>query len=249
MVAKDGAWTRGEPLRLEGVRVWRGGTEVLHGIDLALTPGRRYVILGPSGAGKSTLLRLLNRLEDPGAGSMFLGDRPYRSLSIREIRKNVGLVFQAPRPLPGTLAENLSYPSLVRGLRTPDAPAMAEALDDVGIEAGWLHREAAGLSGGERQRLAVALGAGPEVLAMDEPTSALDPASARRVASLLAARAEATGLRTVVVTHHRGHAPMLGDTGIRLEGGRIAEIGPLPNVLAGADPRLWGPVSPSEDTP
>lgn len=239
-------WRRGQSLLLRGVGVRRGETEILKGIDLAFEPSRRYVIVGPSGSGKTTLLRLLNRLEDPSGGEISLGGTPLKSLPIREVRAAVGLVFQVPRSLPGTLAENLSYPFSARKWAGPDEAAMAESLSEVGIDPRWLRRDVSGLSGGERQRLAiaVALGANPEVLAMDEPTSALDPASARKIVDLLAERTEAAGLRTIVVTHHRGHTPMLGDTAVRLESGRVVEVGPLAEVLARTDSAAWDGSSP-----
>src|SRR4051794_41431997 len=106
----ESAWPRGEPLRLEGVRVVRGGSEILRGVALAFEPGRRYVLVGASGAGKSTLLRLLNRLEDPAEGTVRIGSEDLKGLSVRLVRSRVGLVFQSPRPLPGTVLDHLPYP-------------------------------------------------------------------------------------------------------------------------------------------
>ena len=104
----ESAWPRGQPLRLEGVTVRRGSRKILKEIDLTFEPGRRYVLIGASGAGKSTLLRLLNRLDDPDSGRLMLGETKFTSLPIRVVRAGVGLVFQAPRPLPGSLLENLA---------------------------------------------------------------------------------------------------------------------------------------------
>jgi len=235
-------WPRGQTLSLAGVRLRRGSAEILRGVDLAFEPGRRYVLIGPSGAGKSTLLRLLNRLEDPSGGELRIGATPLTALPVRAVRRGIGLVFQAPRPLPGTVAGNLAYPFLVQGLDPPGPDALAEALEEVGLDPGGLDRDAAGLSGGERQRLAlaVALGIGPEILALDEPTSALDPAAARRVMDCLDRHARDRGLRTIVVSHHRGHAPRLGATAIVLDGGRVADQGPTAEVLARTDAAVWG---------
>jgi putative ABC transport system ATP-binding protein len=228
-------------LRLEGVRLRRGGREILDGIDVVFEPGIRYVLIGPSGAGKSTLLRLLNRLDDPSAGRILASDRPLASLPVRSVRRAIGLVFQSPRPLPGTLAANLAYPFEVRGLPGPDEAWMAGALTEVGLDPTWLDREAAGLSGGERQRLAlaVALGADPEILALDEPTSALDPVAAARVIEVLDRRVATTGLRTIAAAHHREHAPRLGDTAVVLDAGRVVDQGPIRAVLARADAAFW----------
>jgi putative ABC transport system ATP-binding protein len=234
----DPSWPVGRPMQLRGVRVRRGGAEVLRGVDLAFEPDRRYVLVGPSGSGKSTLLRLLNRLEDPAEGEILVGGAPLASLPVRAVRSGIGLVFQAPKPLPGSLADNLAYAHLVRNRPAPPADALAVLLVRVGLDPAWLDRPAAGLSGGERQRLAIAmaLACAPEVLALDEPTSALDPASARRVADLLADLAATTRLRTIAVCHAREHAPWLGDTTVVLEAGRVVTVGPTEDILASATP-------------
>ena len=239
-------WPRGLPLTLDRVEVRRGPISILRGVDLAFEPGRRHVLIGASGSGKSTLLRLLNRLEDPGAGRIAIGPTSLADLPARVVRSGVGLVFQSPRALPGTLGENLSYPFAVRGRPIPDGTELAEALAEVGLDPAWVDRDAANLSGGERQRLAIAtaLGAGPEILALDEPTSALDPSSAARVAAALARRSEIGGLRTIVVTHNRESAERFGDRGIRLESGRVVDEGPIGEVLARADASTWAEGSP-----
>ena len=236
------AWRRGQTLRLEGVRVRRGSAEILRGVDLAFEPGERYVLVGASGAGKSTLLRLLNRLEDPAEGEIRCGDMPLGAMPVPEVRRRVGLVFQAPRPLPGSAAENLAYPFVTRGLPIPGHEAMVASLEELGLEASTLDRDASGLSGGERQRLAiaVALGIGPEILALDEPTSALDPASARRVIDALDRRAREDGLRTIVATHHRDHARRLGGRAVVMEAGRVVAVGPTGEILDRVDATVWG---------
>ena len=237
---EESAWPRGKSLRLEGVTVRRGSNEILKGLDLAFEAGRRYVVIGASGAGKSTLLRLLNRLDDPDAGRVVVGVVPLASLPVRVVRSAVGLVFQAPRPLPGTLLENLAFPHAIRGRPVPETSKLGESLDEVGLDPSWLDRDASALSGGERQRLAIAtaFGLSPEILALDEPTSALDPASARKVADALARRSE-SGLRTIVVTHNREQAARLGDWTVRMEAGTVVDQGPTAEVLARADASVW----------
>jgi putative ABC transport system ATP-binding protein len=226
-------WPQGRAFHLEGVVVARNGTRLLDGVDLVFEPGRRYILVGPSGAGKSTLLRLLNRLEDPAEGRVTIGDHDLRTISPRLVRTAVGLVFQGARPLSGTVADNLAYPFGVRGMRASSKPDLAAALSATGLDPGWLGRDASALSGGERQRLAlaVALMIPPEILLLDEPTSALDPESVRTVVELLDRLAKGSGLRTIAVSHHRGHAPFLGDTAVIMERGRVKEKGPAADVL------------------
>ncbi len=231
------AWPRGQALRLEGVKVHRGGSEILRGINLSFEPGRRHVILGASGSGKSTLIRLLNRLDDPDSGEIRVGEVSIRSLPVLDVRRSVGLVFQSPRPLPGSLGDNLVYPFEVRKAPRPDRSKQLASLAEVGLDPAWLDRDASQLSGGERQRLAIAaaLGLDPEILVLDEPTSALDPISSRQVADLLDRRSRADGLRTIIVTHDRAQASRMGGWGIRVEAGTIGDEGPILDVLGRAD--------------
>ncbi len=240
------------PLILHDVHARRAGTEVLSGVSLEFPAGSRTTIIGPSGAGKSTLLRLLNRLADPSSGRIILGETPISAYPVTTLRRTIGLVLQAPRPLPGLVADNLAYPRRVGSahrLRPPgrwaeptlrDSPD-AEALAEVGLDPSWLGRDAAGLSGGERQRLAlaVALGVGPAILGLDEPTSALDPSSARRVADALRLRSDRDGLTTIAVTHNRDHAAWLGDVTVVLDSGRVVDLGPSAEVLARDDASFW----------
>jgi ABC-type methionine transport system ATPase subunit len=191
-------------------------------------------------------LRLLNRLDDPDSGRLTIGDINLAKLPVRVVRNAVGLVFQAPRPLPGTLLENLAYPFEVRGLDRPETEILRPALEEVGLDPNWLDREVSALSGGERQKLAIAtaLVIEPEIIGLDEPTSALDPASARKIAELLERRSE-TGLRTIVVTHNREQAARLGDWTVRLEAGKVVDQGPTAEVLARADEMVWADSSES----
>ena len=232
-------WPRDQPLILDAVFAHRGGTEILRGLSLTFPTGGRTTVIGPSGAGKSTLLRLLNRLADPSAGQIRIGETPINDFAVTTLRRRVGLVFQSPRPLPGTVAENLGYPYEIVGER-PDGD-FAAALVEVGLDPAWLDRDASGLSGGERQRLAiaVALQTRPSILALDEPTSALDPSSARKVAEALRKRSERDGLTTIAVTHNRDQAPWLGDRTVVLEAGRVIDDGPTADVLGRADESFW----------
>ncbi len=243
-------WRSGLPLRLIGARLRRGGVNVLDGIDLTFEPARSYVILGASGAGKSSLLRLLNRLDDPTDGSVLLGDESLADRPARTVRRKIGMVFQAPRGLPGSVADNLLYPFEIHGVTPPTDASLSDLLAEVGLDRSWLDRDVSALSGGERQRLAIAtaLAADPEILCLDEPTSALDPAAARIVVELLANRAADNGLRTIVVTHQREQAARFGAIAVVLERGRVVDLGPTAEVLTRTAPAAWDPIERSDDS-
>jgi putative ABC transport system ATP-binding protein len=193
--------------------------------------GEVLALVGPSGAGKSSLLRLLNRLDEPTHGTVYLQDADYRTLEPRELRRKVGMVTQRPFLFPGTVADNLRFGPAQRGERLPDA-AVADLLKRVGLE-GYAGRGVANLSGGEMQRVSVArtLANGPLVLLLDEPTSALDDDSKREVEGLLRSIVREQGLGCVMVTHDREQAARLADRALALANGRVVRAGSIAEVL------------------
>src|SRR5215472_10866895 len=147
---------------------------IVHDVSLSVQRGELLGLVGPSGSGKSSLLRLLNRLDEPTSGTVFLEGQDYRQIPPRELRRRVGMVTQRPFLFPGDIASNLRFGPLQRGESLPDNE-IAGLLERVGL-AGFAGRNVANLSGGEQQRvsLARALANRPEILLLDEPTSALD---------------------------------------------------------------------------
>ncbi len=218
---------------------------ILDAVSFRVERGTLFTVLGPSGSGKSTLLRCLNRLIEPDAGRVLLDGRPTSDLPVQDLRRRVGLVFQTAALFEGTVLDNVLYgPRLLTGGRHgPDAagrPARpgerefaADLLERVGLSSGFLSQPAGDLSGGEAQRVGIAraLANDPEVLLLDEPTSALDPTASRHVQDLLLRLADETDLTFVFVTHDMAQARRIGDRGLLLVDGRVADGGSLPHFL------------------
>jgi putative ABC transport system ATP-binding protein len=208
------------------------GAVLVTDVTIEVEAGDVFVVFGPSGAGKSTLLRLLNRLDEPTAGTVLLDGVDYRTLDPRTVRRRVGLVPQQPALIDGTVAENVTW-----GPRLRDAPVdldrMRELLDRLGL-AGFEDRDAGALSGGEAQRVAIArtLFNDPDVVLLDEPAASLDATAAERVESLLADVMAAYSLTAVLVTHDAERARRLGTRGVRLDAGRVVRDGPIQDVIA-----------------
>lgn len=181
-------------------------------------PAGATALLGPSGSGKSSLLRLLNRLADPDEGAIAFEGRDVRELDVLELRRKAVLVPQLPAPLPGTVAENISFGPSLCGHEADIERCLARA----GLDASYAEREAAELSVGEQQRvmLARALALEPDVLLLDEPTSALDETAREGVERTLAELAEA-GVAMVLVTHDRGQAERITSRVVELQDGRV----------------------------
>jgi putative ABC transport system ATP-binding protein len=201
------------------------GRRIVDGVSFDLARGEVLAVTGPSGSGKSSFLRLLNRLDEPDGGTVWLDGADYRTLPPRELRRRVGMVFQAPNLFPGTVEENVRFGPAQRGRRLSSGEIEA-LLARIGL-GGCGGRDASRLSGGEAQRVSLArtLANAPDVLLLDEPTSALDEGSRDEVESLLCGLIRDTGLTCVIVTHDPGQARRMAGRTLALERGREAGAG------------------------
>jgi putative ABC transport system ATP-binding protein len=200
-------------------------------ISVQVQPGEVLAAVGPSGAGKSSFLRLLNRLDEPTGGTVFLSDKDYRSIAPRELRRRVGMVMQMAHLFPGTVGTNVAFGPRQRG-ETLSQENVAALLERVGLP-GYEGRDVNNLSGGEAQRvsLARALANVPEALLLDEPTSALDDLSARAIEELMLSIIRERGMACVIVTHNTAQARRIADRTMILEAGKLVTIGPTKEVL------------------
>ena len=188
-------------------------------------------IAGPSGAGKSSLLRLLNRLDEPTSGTVYLQGTDYRQIAPRELRRQLGMVTQRPYLFPGSVADNLRFGPAQRG-EVLSQDSVEQLLARVGLP-GYSDRNVAKLSGGEAQRVSLArtLANSPLVLLLDEPTSALDDAAKQEVEMLIQQIVQEQKLTCVIVTHDIAQASRLADRALLVEAGRIVRIGTVQEVL------------------
>jgi putative ABC transport system ATP-binding protein len=207
------------------------GRAIVDGVSIEVPEGDVLAILGPSGSGKSSFLRLLNRLDEPTSGTVYLDGIDYRAIAPRELRRRVGMVLQTAFLFPGTVAENVRFGPAHRGETIRDAD-VGRLLDQVGLS-GFASRSIDNLSGGEAQRVALAraLANSPTVLLLDEPTSALDEDSKREVEALVRDVVRARRLTCLVVTHDHAQAERVAGRVMVLEAGRLKRIGPIEEVL------------------
>ena len=196
-----------------------------------LRVGETLAIVGPSGSGKTSLLRLLNRLDEPTSGTVYLDGTDYRQIAPRDLRRRVGMVMQRPYLFPGTVADNLRFGPRQRGEILGDT-RIEELLAGVGLD-GYAPRDVANLSGGEAQRISFArtLANSPEVLLLDEATSALDEDSKREVETIILQVGRQQRIPCVLVTHDAAQAVRLGQRALVLEAGRIVRAGNIEEVL------------------
>ena len=202
---------------------------VLTDVNAVIRSGEAIAVIGPSGSGKSTFLRLINGLEKPTGGRIFVCGTDVSDAKGRTAMKNkIGMVFQSFDLFPHlTVIENVMLaPRLVSGLSAQEAYDNAIALlRSVGMAEKCLHYPSE-LSGGQRQRVAIArtLAMSPEIILLDEPTSALDPASISEVLSVLRALSE-KGFTLIIVTHEMKFARDVSNRVLYMDGGEIYESG------------------------
>ncbi|WP_459192186.1 phosphate ABC transporter ATP-binding protein PstB [Halosimplex sp. J119] len=235
-------------LSVEDLDVYYGDDHALKGVSMDIPKESVTALIGPSGCGKSTFLRCLNRMNDRINaaridGSVELdGQEIYQDgVDLVELRKRVGMVFQAPNPFPKSIRDNISYGPRKHGDLNTGLVARLLGRDDRDAEEELVERSlkqaalwdevkdrlddnALGLSGGQQQRLCIArcLAVDPEVILMDEPASALDPVATSKIEDLIEDLAE--DYTVVVVTHSMQQAARISDqTAVFLTGGELVE--------------------------
>lgn len=219
-------------IQLNAINCFYGAHQALFDINLECPQGETLVLLGPSGAGKSSLLRVLNLLEQPRSGQLQIAGNQFdfsqkpSDAAIRELRQNVGMVFQQYNLWPHlTVLQNLiEAPCRVLGLSKSDARARADKLLDRLRLTPYSDRFPLHLSGGQQQRVAIAraLCMKPKIMLFDEPTSALDPEMVKEVLDTMVGLAE-EGMTMLCVTHEMGFARTVANRVIFMDKGEIVE--------------------------
>jgi len=221
-----------------GLCLWYGGFQALRDVSVEIKQGIITSLIGPSGCGKTTLLRCFNR-DNERYGSVrtageirVLGQNIYDpAVSLVELRKAVGMVFQRPNPLPISVYENVVFGLRIHASRGELGrsvldEAVEKALTEVGL---WkdlkdrLDAKATSLLLEQQQKLCLArlLPLKPEVILMDEPASALDVEGTRAIEELMSALA---GRYTIViVTHNMGQARRASDECLFMLLGEVVE--------------------------
>ncbi|MDH7599134.1 MAG: ABC transporter ATP-binding protein [Sedimentisphaerales bacterium] len=213
---------------------YRPGKPVLEDINISVRPGQTIALVGQSGSGKSTITKLLLRFYDVTSGCILLDGIDIRNISLRSLRRQIGLVMQEPL-LSGTIRENILYGNPAATERQLiEAARMANCLDFVlSLPNGFdteVGERGCHLSARQRQRLTIARAfvKDPAILILDEATSSLDPESEHLVNQALRCL---TAGRTTFVIAHRLATVVNADWIIVLEAGRVVEQGTHEQLL------------------
>jgi phosphate transport system ATP-binding protein len=233
-------------IETDRLRLWYGSLLALDDVNLKIRGGITTALIGPSGCGKTTLLRCFNRLNERfgnvrRAGRvMVFGRNIYDpDVSLGELRKAVGMVFQRPNPLPISIYENVAFGLRVhasrRALKRTTVDELVEsALADVLL---WndvkdsLKRTATSLTLEQQQKLCIArlLPLKPQIILMDEPCSALDAAGTEAIETLIGQLKRQQTI--VIVTHNMAQARRASDESVFMLLGRVVEQGPTVDIF------------------
>jgi phospholipid/cholesterol/gamma-HCH transport system ATP-binding protein len=221
-------------IRVRGL-VTRFGKQTVHdGLDLDVKRGEILGVVGPSGCGKSVLLREIVGLQKVTAGEITF---PYLEAAGRVPR--VGVMFQDGALFSNlTVLENVEAPLREHTELSPELRSEIASLKlaMAGLGPDAHHKKPAQISGGMRKRAAVAraLALDPELLFLDEPTAGLDPIAAENFDQMTRELAHSLGLTVFLVTHDLDTLHAICDRVAVLYGGKVAAIGSIPEVVAGA---------------
>jgi putative ABC transport system ATP-binding protein len=218
-------------VRTENLSHFVEGTSLVDGVSVGIQPGDVVAVVGPSGAGKSSFLRLLNRLDEPTEGTVFLQGVDYREIPPQDLRRQVGMVMQSPYLFSGTVADNLRFGPQQRG-ENLSPEAIEQLLGRVNLS-GYAERDVGKLSGGEAQRISLArtLANEPGILLLDEPTSSLDENTQQDVEKLVCDIIRDGALTALIVTHDKDQARRMARQAMVMESGRMVDFGPTEEVL------------------
>lgn len=201
----------------------------LEGINLRIRAGETIALTGPNGAGKSTLAHLLTRLIAPGSGRILIDGADIASVTLTSLRSQIGVVPQQVLLFNGSVFDNIAYGLPDAGPETVTAAARAAQAHEfiARLPQGYdsvIGDQGIRLSGGQRQRIALARAMlkDPPILLLDEATAMFDPEGEK---SFIAECHDTLSRRTVILITHRPASLALADRVLRLEHGRLVDLG------------------------
>lgn len=227
---------KGIAILVKDLDLWYGDFKALKKINMNIKKGKVTAFIGPSGCGKSTTLKCFNRMNDlvdscriEGLIEIEGADIYKKDVDVVNLRRNVGMVFQAPNPFSKSVYDNITYGPKLSGIKDKDTldGIVEKSLRSAAI---WdevkdkLDQNALSFSGGQQQRICIArtLSVNPEIILMDEPTSALDPISTLAIEDLMDELKEKYTI--VIVTHNMQQAARISDETAFFLTGEVIEM-------------------------
>lgn len=214
-------------------------TEALKDVSLEINDGEFIGMIGHTGSGKSTLIQLFNALLRPSSGTILYDGKDIwnNDFNRRELRFNVGLVFQYPeyQLFETTVLKDVCFGPKNKGLSEDECIKRAkEALKAVGMPEEFYSRSPLEMSGGQKRRAAIAgvLAMDPKVLILDEPCAGLDPKGKRDILDMLSALRRDKGMTIILVSHSMEDVAGYADRLIVMSNGTKAYDGTVKEVFS-----------------
>lgn len=222
-------------------KVYSNGLHAVKDVSLKVNKGDIFGIIGLSGAGKSSLIRLINRLEEPTSGKIFINGEnvlEFNKTQLLERRKKIGMIFQHFNLLSSrTVEENVAFAlEIANWNKNEIKERVAMLLDIVGLSDKAKYYPSQ-LSGGQKQRVSIAraLANNPDILLSDEATSALDPKTTKSILELIKEIQQKFSLTVVMITHQMEVVKEVCNKVAIMSEGRIVEEGGVHHIFA--DPK------------
>ena len=222
-------------------KVYSNGLHAVKDVSLKVNKGVIFGIIGLSGAGKSSLIRLINRLEEPTSGKIFINGEnvlEFNKKQLLERRKKIGMIFQHFNLLSSrTVEENVAFAlEIANWNKNEIKERVAMLLDIVGLSDKAKYYPSQ-LSGGQKQRVSIAraLANNPDILLSDEATSALDPKTTKSILELIKKIQQKFSLTVVMITHQMEVVKEVCNRVAIMSDGRIVEEGGVHHIFA--DPK------------
>lgn len=236
IIAQRNVEDKGTAILVKDLDLWYDDFQALKKINMDIKKGKVTAFIGPSGCGKSTTLKCFNRMNDlvdscriEGLIEIEGADIYKKDVDVVSLRRNVGMVFQAPNPFSKSVYDNITYGPKLSGIKDKDT---LDGIVEKSLKAAaiWdevkdkLDQNALSFSGGQQQRICIArtLSVNPEIILMDEPTSALDPISTSAIEDLMDELKEKYTI--VIVTHNMQQAARISDQTAFFLTGEVIEM-------------------------
>ena len=236
IIAQRNVEDKGTAILVKDLDLWYGDFKALKKINMDIKKGKVTAFIGPSGCGKSTTLKCFNRMNDlvdscriEGLIEIEGADIYKKDVDVVSLRRNVGMVFQAPNPFSKSVYDSITYGQKLSGIKDKET---LDGIVENSLKAAaiWdevkdkLDQNALSFSGGQQQRICIArtLSVNPEIILMDEPTSALDPISTSAIEDLMDELKEKYTI--VIVTHNMQQAARISDQTAFFLTGEVIEM-------------------------